>query len=601
MLYGILTPMERNLKGLLFFVAVAAFLAFSNPALAQDVSLEDLGIENTGLLPSNPFYFFKEWGRNIRKSLSFGDLRKAEFQLEILNEQAAEIKKLSDIGSQSFEGFERAVANYEYNANLLRERLVALKGSPVVGKLLDLLLDRALKHQEIVNELYNKFKSEEGVESFYESTTKALDSLSNAVAFVPGNLEDAKKFRERFQLAVLKQKGELREFLAAEFIDRFEDKVSKSAKDEVIRLKDNLLLKWSGKLQGMRVSGGNGRTIRSIENIPGGLKQRLNILDEIRDKIGDSDIKNQLSVIRQKLLDKAKEENAISKEEVESLIAQVKDLIQDVENNFPKDPNDKAQVKGFLDRAIFNLESAERFYEEGAYGSAYGQAVAASAAAKNALLKIAVKSSNYLDELKNIKEYYDALLSKALGLELGKENNPKLFAMFSDAENQIARISDLINQGSESLKIGVALRDLKLLLSSIEQIIEDFINISAQKDGSVGAVAETSSASLALVSEVNSALKRELAKDYAVVITNGLFVPSVVKIKRGDRVTWINRDLVDHWIASAPHPTHDGLKGFDSQGDLKPGESYSFTFDLTGVWKYEDHLNPSLVGVVNVE
>ncbi|GEM_PF-959939 len=589
--------MERNLKGLLFFVAVAAFLAFSNPALAQDVSLEDLGVENTGLLPSNPFYFFKEWGRNIRKSLSFGDLRKAELQLGILNEQAAEIKKLSDIGSDSFEGFERAVINYEYNANLLKERLVVLKINPATGKFLDLLLDRALKHQEILNELYNKFKSEEGIEGFYESTTNALDSLSNVVAFVPGNLEDAKKFRERFQLAVLKQKGELREFLAAEFIDRFEDKVSKSAKDEIIKLKDNLLLKWSGKLQGMRVQEAH---IRSIETIPGGLKQRLNILDEIRDKVGDSDVKNQLSIIRQRILDKAKEENAISKEEVSGLILQVRGLIEDAESNLPKDLDARVMVREFLDRAIFNLESAERFYEEGAYGSAYGQAVAASAAAKTALSKIAVKSSDYSEELKNIKEYYDALRSKASNLGLNKEINPKLFALLSDAEGQIAKISDLISQGSESLKINSALRELKLLLSSIEQIMEEFISSSNSKDGSVGALAEVSPLTASVVGTINTS-KKELAKDHTVIISNGIFVPSVIRVGRGDKVTWINRDLVDHWIASAPHPTHDGLKGFDSLKELNPGESYSFIFDLTGVRKYQDHLNPSLVGVVNVE
>ncbi|MBI2145600.1 hypothetical protein HYU18_04750 [Candidatus Woesearchaeota archaeon] len=77
------------------------------------------------------------------------------------------------------------------------------------------------------------------------------------------------------------------------------------------------------------------------------------------------------------------------------------------------------------------------------------------------------------------------------------------------------------------------------------------------------------------------------------------FSPAAVKINAGDTVTWINKDSVAHWPASAQHPTHTvypeagGCIGsrFDACRGLAEGESFSFTFNREGEWKYHDHVN----------
>lgn len=90
-------------------------------------------------------------------------------------------------------------------------------------------------------------------------------------------------------------------------------------------------------------------------------------------------------------------------------------------------------------------------------------------------------------------------------------------------------------------------------------------------------------------------------KTWTVEYKENQFVPSEVKIKKGDTVSWINRSDSSTWPASAFHPTHQVYPGFDALKSLSNGESYLFKFDLIGSWKYHNHLNPSVTGVIVVE
>lgn len=88
-------------------------------------------------------------------------------------------------------------------------------------------------------------------------------------------------------------------------------------------------------------------------------------------------------------------------------------------------------------------------------------------------------------------------------------------------------------------------------------------------------------------------------EEYIVEITSEGFSPSEVIIKAGETVTWMNKDSVAHWVASASHPDHKlypetgGCIGstFDACKGIEPGESWSFTFNQKGSWGYHDHIN----------
>lgn len=111
----------------------------------------------------------------------------------------------------------------------------------------------------------------------------------------------------------------------------------------------------------------------------------------------------------------------------------------------------------------------------------------------------------------------------------------------------------------------------------------------------------------------NAGTDEELAAGNTVAITAEGFSPKTLTVKAGTMVTFVNEDVNEHWPASAMHPTHMVYPGsgiqkcgtgeaiFDACKGLAQGESFSFTFDEIGSWKYHDHLNVPLTGTIVVE
>ena len=74
------------------------------------------------------------------------------------------------------------------------------------------------------------------------------------------------------------------------------------------------------------------------------------------------------------------------------------------------------------------------------------------------------------------------------------------------------------------------------------------------------------------------------------------FTPGTTTIKVGERVTWLNRDSVDHWVISAPgtpQPFDLGRQG--------SAASASHTFDTKGTYPYFCNLHNYMKGEVIVQ
>ena len=73
-------------------------------------------------------------------------------------------------------------------------------------------------------------------------------------------------------------------------------------------------------------------------------------------------------------------------------------------------------------------------------------------------------------------------------------------------------------------------------------------------------------------------------------IQGGKFVPNLLLVMKGTTVTWVNEDSVDHQIS------HDD---FESPV-LKPGASWSYTFNSVFTYEYTCKLQPGVKGAVGV-
>lgn len=88
--------------------------------------------------------------------------------------------------------------------------------------------------------------------------------------------------------------------------------------------------------------------------------------------------------------------------------------------------------------------------------------------------------------------------------------------------------------------------------------------------------------------------------DHIISMTSEGFSPEEITIKKGQTVTWVNNTSEFLWPASNLHPTHGIYPEFDPREPIAPGESWSFTFQKVGTWRYHDHLRPIERGVIEV-
>ena len=79
-----------------------------------------------------------------------------------------------------------------------------------------------------------------------------------------------------------------------------------------------------------------------------------------------------------------------------------------------------------------------------------------------------------------------------------------------------------------------------------------------------------------------------------VAIDNFQFTPSVMKVKAGTDVTWLNRDDVPHLIVSATH-------AFASSRVLDTDARYRLRFAKLGTYRYFCSLHPHMTGTIEVE
>lgn len=77
-----------------------------------------------------------------------------------------------------------------------------------------------------------------------------------------------------------------------------------------------------------------------------------------------------------------------------------------------------------------------------------------------------------------------------------------------------------------------------------------------------------------------------------VTIDGTRYQPEVVTVKRGDTVTWVNKDPFPHTVTSG--------KAFDSR-DIGADRSWKHTFRKAGRFDYICTLHPNMKGAVVVE
>ncbi len=97
---------------------------------------------------------------------------------------------------------------------------------------------------------------------------------------------------------------------------------------------------------------------------------------------------------------------------------------------------------------------------------------------------------------------------------------------------------------------------------------------------------------LSIVAILAVAVPTVLAASRGVSIRDFAFAPKTVEVRVGDRVTWTNRDTVEH--------TATARNGSFDTGLLDEGQSRSVRFTVAGTYRYICTPHPNMTGTVVV-
>ncbi|MFA5072273.1 MAG: DUF5667 domain-containing protein, partial [Candidatus Pacearchaeota archaeon] len=154
------------MKKILFLVlaTVLMFSSFSVFAEEATITAEDLNVSEPTVLPTNPFYFLKEFGREIQMLITLDPTKKAEIKLKIASEKLLEADRLS--GSK--EDLEKALSNYTNSLNSLREYASTLKqDSESSNTFLKKITIQTFNQQKLLDQIADK--QSESSQKIFES------------------------------------------------------------------------------------------------------------------------------------------------------------------------------------------------------------------------------------------------------------------------------------------------------------------------------------------------------------------------------------------------------------------------------------------------
>jgi plastocyanin len=80
---------------------------------------------------------------------------------------------------------------------------------------------------------------------------------------------------------------------------------------------------------------------------------------------------------------------------------------------------------------------------------------------------------------------------------------------------------------------------------------------------------------------------------HTVVIENMQFNPPELRVHRGERIVWVNKDLFPHTVTAAAH-------AFDS-GSIAAGASWTYVAGKTGEYAYGCTFHPTMKGILEVQ
>lgn len=327
--------MKKYLIFLLLFTISLTFFVLKQDVLAQEINWSYwtqilIGKNNPGILPTSPFYFLKEWGRNIRKFFTTDSIKKIRLELKYADEKLIETAKFVDenCGENTSDAqvqknknqctkevLEKVLNNYFKAQQKLTIKLETLAQNKNAYQFFDEFGEKIFIHQAIFDEIINntpflEMAVREG------SKTVGAGQITEIIKRMGGDNGDeksdvAKKNKAELIDAIVKGSIKaiekfpyaegVKELKALEILTRIEEKLPEEAKKIIENTKENIENKLleEKNVQSLKNASSKIRTIRTLEgnviiqdfgsqividNVPLNIELLSKFLDELEEK-----------------------------------------------------------------------------------------------------------------------------------------------------------------------------------------------------------------------------------------------------------------------------------------------------------------------------
>ena len=215
--------------------------------VAEEITASELGVkEDPALLPSNPFYFLKNFGRAVQSTLTFNPEKKAELKLKEASTRLWEAKKMAEKNPNDEKVqalIEKSHLKYQKLMQKAHEKIKKMKengDSERVDRLLEKVTDKQFKQQKLFDLVKNKMGnlSEEEMERLKQIKEQALERYGNLMEKV----EDRDKVKERLDRVLEDQNGDKLKYIKdLEIMERLGDKFNdENFKEKFFEAKESI-------------------------------------------------------------------------------------------------------------------------------------------------------------------------------------------------------------------------------------------------------------------------------------------------------------------------------------------------------------------------
>lgn len=193
--------MKRSILLILFglilaFTPIAALLVNAEAIDTAKTQENELNVEDPGILPDSPFYFFKTVYERIQIFATLNKDKKAMLEMKLANKRLREAQKMADIGKT--DQAEKMLQKWQERVDRITQKLEARKAKgEKVENLLEKLKENHLRQQEHMDEIYEKVP-ENAKDAILKAKERSDRGLENAIEKI-NSKEEQRNFGQKLE------------------------------------------------------------------------------------------------------------------------------------------------------------------------------------------------------------------------------------------------------------------------------------------------------------------------------------------------------------------------------------------------------------------